>query len=150
MEAVAAQSFLGLLKSTLGNSARSVPPESARSVPSSTHFSAPPQSPFTEAPPFFPPPLHPQPPPPPPVPIVLTIKINGTMVGARTTLSVLPTATWEAVLRTRLEACVSPEEAASYARMPLTVSRVQHRKAKCTVYANCVIVSILKEVTIHH
>ena len=63
--------YLGLLKVTLGKSARSLPPE--------TPSSAPPQSPFTDAgragSPFFSPPLHP--PPPMVVPIVLTIKMNG-------------------------------------------------------------------------
>ena len=78
MEAVAARCFLGLLKDTLAKSARSVPPE--------TPSSAPPESPFTEARPFFSPPLHP--PPPMAVPIVITIKMNGKLVGERTTLSV--------------------------------------------------------------
>jgi hypothetical protein len=113
MEAVAARSFLGLLKSTLGKSVRSVPPE--------TPSSAPPQSPFTETPPFFSPPLHP-PPPPTVVPIVVTIKMNGKLVGERSTLSVPPTATWEAVARTRLDAVASVEEVSSYLSMPLAVS----------------------------
>ena len=113
MEAVAARSFLGLLKVTMGKSARSVPPETPSSVP--------PQSPFTETPPFFSPPLHP-PPPPMVVPIVITIKMNGKMVGERTTLTVPPTATWEAVARTRLEAVASVEEVSTYLSMPLAVS----------------------------
>ena len=112
VEAVAAPSFLGLLKVTLGKSARSLPPE----TPSSTS----PQSPFTEAPPFFSPSLHP--PPPMLVPIVITIQVNGKLIGERTTPAVPPTATWEAVARARIEVVASVEEVSSYMSMPLSVS----------------------------
>ena len=120
LHTVAARCFLGLLKDTLAKSARSVPPE--------TPSSAPPESPFTEARPFFSPPLHP--PPPMVVPIVITIKMNGKLVGERTTLSVPPTATWEAVARTRLEAVASVEEVSSYMSMPLSVSQAYYRAGR--------------------
>ena len=115
MEAVAARSFLGLLKVTMGKCARFMPPETPSSVP--------PQSPFTETPPFFSQPLHPRPPM--VVPIVITIKMNSKLVCERTTLTVPPTATWEAVARTRLEAVASVDEVSYYLSMPLAVSLFQ-------------------------
>ena len=69
MEQVAARSFLGLLKFTLGKATCPQPPE--------TPSSAPPTTPFTEAPPFHQPPFYP----PPMVPIVITIKCKKCKAG---------------------------------------------------------------------
>ena len=88
---VAARSFLGLLKSTLGT----VPRPSPHGIPS-----VPPSTPSTSAA-FSSPPIHP--PSPATVPLVVTIKMNGKVLAERTTLPVPPAATWEAVARMRLE-----------------------------------------------
>ena len=56
------------------------------------------------------------------VPLVVTIKMNGKVLAARTTLPMPPAATWEAVARTRLEAVLDATEVPSFMRMPLAVS----------------------------
>ena len=79
---VAARSFLGLLKSTLGT----VPRPSPHGIPS-----VPPSTPSTSAA-FSSPPIHP--PSPATVPLVVTIKMNGKVLAERTTLPVSPATTW--------------------------------------------------------
>ena len=93
-------SFLALLKATICRVPSAAPPD--------TPSSAPPTTPFTEAPPCSSRPLHP--PLPTTVPLVVTIKMNGTVLAERTTLPVPPAATWEAVARTRLEAVLDAAE----------------------------------------
>ena len=115
LQPVAARSFLGLLQATLTGSAPPPPPP-----PPETPSAAPPATPFVEPPPFFSPPLHPSPPS--TVPIVVTIKMNGKMLAERTTLSVPPSTTWEAVARMRLEAVLHADEVEGYVSMPLSVS----------------------------
>jgi hypothetical protein len=111
LEPVAAQSFLALLKATVAASLR----QSSPSTPSS----APPTAP---QPPFCPSPLHPPSPPITAVPLVITIKMNGKVLCERTTLPVPPTATWESVARTRLEAVLDAAEVQAYMSMPLAIS----------------------------
>ena len=48
--------------------------------------------------------------------------MNGTVLAERTTLPVPPSATWETVVRTRLEAVLDPVEVEGYMSMPLQVS----------------------------
>jgi hypothetical protein len=79
---VAALSFLGLLKATIGRETSAPPPF--------TPTSAPPTMPSTRAP-HYSPPLNP--PSPTTVPLVVTIKMNGSVLGERTTLPVSPFAT---------------------------------------------------------
>ena len=107
---VAARSFLGLLKSTLGT----VPRPSPHGIPS-----VPPSTPSTSAA-FSSPPIHP--PSPATVPLVVTIKMNGKVLAERTTLPVPPAATWEAVARMRLETVLDAAEVQGCMSMPLAIS----------------------------
>ena len=108
---VAALSFLALLKATISRVDSAPPPV--------TPSSAPPTTPCHE-PPFFPPPLHPSPLM--AIPLVVTVKMNGKEVAARTTLPVPPSATWEAVAKMRLAAVLDAAEVEGYMSAPLTVS----------------------------
>jgi len=116
LAAVAARSFLGLLKSILGT----VPRPSPHGIPS-----VPPSTPSTESVAFSSPPIHP--PSPATVPLVVTIKMNGKVLAERTTLPVPPAATWEAVARMRLAWRTRPLPS-----LPRSRGRAQHASRRAS------------------
>ena len=106
LQPAAAPAFLGLLAATMAKKVAAQEPL----------LGAPPSTPSTGGPPFSSPPSSSSAP-----PVVVTVKMNGKVVAERTTLTVPPATTWEAVARMRLKAVLSADELASYASMPLSV-----------------------------
>ena len=101
-------SFLPLLKTKLGEQETPAPPEAAAGA-CLPNVQLPTPSPA-------PPALAAQ------LPLVVTVRFNGRILAERTTLNVVPTATFEQVARARIQTALGAAEAHEYTTMQLAVS----------------------------